>query len=465
MLLDFQCLCITPGTDNFHLCSSLGFHRFPFRLGNRYIFAYLFLANPQILFGELLFHLPEIGVIVRGDHPGDEELRHFQPILRQAAVNPLPQGIGQLQKPLVNFQNVNAVFPDGGSQIAFHLGHHQAAEQPLATAAQDGILLQLAGGADELEQQLAGIGNPDGKFAGSAQLDVHPGHGVKEADFGIRAPLDAHLGGAIDEIHLAVEGALGIRWQLVELFQDGQLLGFQGVAAGAEQIQRLTVPEEDGLLAFVDDKLRPQVKILDGVLPHQGFVVALIFNDAGKAVPLDFLGFQPFRHIVDVVAHRANIAACPLGCPQPHTALGAGKFNGFVLLRTGVDGLPAHGALGACPPALVKHHVVAAVGTGAAAELVRADINGVAAGAVNLLARKKAGLGFRITPTVGAFDYKFGHFSTPFHSSPLYTVNFDFLREDEYPASWTHCIAPKIYHPLPPRCHRFSGLRYAGFLH
>ena len=210
-----------------------------------------------------------------------------------------------------------------------------------------------------------------------------------------------------------MEGALGIRWQLVELFQDGQLLGFQGVAARSKQIQRLTVPEEDGLLAFVDDKLRPQVKILDGVLPHQGFVVALVLNDAGKAVPLDFLGFQPFRHIVDMVAHRANIAACSLGCPQPHTALGTGKFNGFVLLRHGVDGLPAHGALGVRPPALVKHHVVAAVGAGAAAELVRADIDGVAADAVNLLACKEAGLGFRIAPAMGTFNYKFGHKISP----------------------------------------------------
>ena len=206
-----------------------------------------------------------------------------------------------------------------------------------------------------------------------------------------------------------MEGALGICWQLVELFQDGKLLGFQGVAAGAKQIQRLTVPEENGLLAFVDDKLRTQIKVLDRVLPHQGFVVALILNDAGQTVPLDFLGFQPFRHIVDMVAYRANIAACPLGCPQPHTALGAGEFNGFILLRHGVDGLPADRALGILPLALVKDHLVAAVGTGTAAELVRADINGIAAGTINFLLRKEACFGLGVAPTVGAFNYKFRH--------------------------------------------------------
>ena len=273
---------------------------------------------------------------------------------------------------------------------------------------------------------------------------MHPGHGVKEADFGIRAPLDAHLGGTVDEIHLAVEGALGIRWQLVELFQDGQLLGFQGVAAGAEQIQRLTVPEEDGLLAFVDDELGAEIKILDGVLPHQGFVVALVLNDAGKAVPLDFLGFQPFRHIVDMVAHRANIAACPFGCPQPHTALGAGKFNGFTLLRHGVDRLPADRALGILPPALVEHHVVAAVGTGAAAELVRADIDGVAAGAVDLLARKEAGLGLGVTPTIGAFDYKFGHMYSPFRYKDNSHLLFFLLRQKVQYSSYILAISSLV---------------------
>lgn len=115
-----------------------------------------------------------------------------------------------------------------------------------------------------------------------------------------------------------------------------------------------------------------------------------------------------------MVTHRASIAGGSPGRAQPDAALAAGEFHGLVLLRPGIDGLPAHGALGIRAPALVKHHIVAAVGTGAAAELVRADINGIAAGAVDFFARKEASLCFGITPTIGAFDYKFGHMYSPF---------------------------------------------------
>ena len=238
---------------------------------------------------------------------------------------------------------------------------------------------------------------------------MHPRHGVKEPHLGIRAPFDAHLGGEVHKVDLAVEGSLGVCWQMVELFQDGQLLGFQSIPPRPEQVQRLTVPEEDCLLAFVDNELRTQVKVFNGMLPHQGIAVALVLDDAGKAVLFDLLGLDPLRYIVHMIADRAYVGADPLCRPQPHPALAAGEFHGFVLLRHGIDWLSADGALGILALALVKNHLVAAVGTPAACQLVRADINGIAAGAVDFLSREEAGFGLRITPTVGAFDYKFGH--------------------------------------------------------
>ena len=84
-----------------------------------------------------------------------------------------------------------------------------------------------------------------------------------------------------------MESPLGVGGQFIELFQQGQLLGLQRVASRPEQIQRLSVPEEDGLLTFVDDELRAEVEVLNGVLPHQCLIVALILDDAGKTVLIE----------------------------------------------------------------------------------------------------------------------------------------------------------------------------------
>ena len=52
-----------------------------------------------------------------------------------------------------------------------------------------------------------------------------------------------------------MEGSLCIGGQLVELFQQRELLGLQRIAAWTKEVQGLTVAEEDRLLAFVDDEL------------------------------------------------------------------------------------------------------------------------------------------------------------------------------------------------------------------
>ena len=49
----------------------------------------------------------------------------------------------------------------------------------------------------------------------------------------------------------------------------------------------------------------------------------------------------------------------------------------------------------------------------AAYQPVRADTNGIAAGAVGFPSREEAGFGLGVAPTMGAFDYKFGHYNFP----------------------------------------------------
>ena len=149
------------------------------------------------------------------------------------------------------------------------------------------------------------------------------------------------------------------------------------------------------------------------MLPDQSFAVALILDDGGKAVALDLLGFQALRHIVDMVADGTYVGGCTLGGTQTHAALTAGEFHGLVLLCHGVDGFAADRALGLRALALVKDHMVPAVGTGAACQLVRADIDGAAAGTVDFLSCKEPGLCFRVAPAVGTFNDKFRHNITP----------------------------------------------------
>ena len=210
-----------------------------------------------------------------------------------------------------------------------------------------------------------------------------------------------------------MERTLGIGGQLIELFQQGQLLGLQRVASRPEQIQRLSVPEEDGLLTFVDDELRAEVEVLNGVLPHQCFVVALILDDAGKAVLADALLHDLRGNIVVVVAHRADEVRRRLGRAQPHAALAAGELRHLVLLVHGVDGLVADGTPSLVTCGLVKDHRVAAVGALPRRHPVGADVDGVTAGAVDLFPGKEPGLTLGKLAAVGTFYYKFSHDCSP----------------------------------------------------
>ena len=171
-------------------------------------------------------------------------------------------------------------------------------------------------------------------------------------------------------------------------------------------IQRLTVAEEDCLLALVDDQLRAQVKVLDGMLPDEGISVTLVLDHAGQAVLADLLRLDPLGYVIYMIADRAGICSRSFGRGQAHATLGAGELHGLVLLCHGVDGFAADRALGLRALALVKDHMVPAMGTGAACQLVRANIDGAAAGTVDFLSCKEPGLCFRVTPALGTFYYK-----------------------------------------------------------
>jgi hypothetical protein len=60
------------------------------------------------------------------------------------------------------------------------------------------------------------------------------------------------------------------------------ILRFKSMPAWTKQIQRLAIHEENGFLTFVHDQLSGRVKILTGMLPYEGAIIALIFDDFGN---------------------------------------------------------------------------------------------------------------------------------------------------------------------------------------
>ena len=149
------------------------------------------------------------------------------------------------------------------------------------------------------------------------------------------------------------------------------------------------------------------------MLPDKRFVVALVFDDAGKTILFDLLGRDPLGDIVHAVTDRAGVGRGRLACAQADAALRAGKLHSVGLLRQRVDRLMADRAERLFALGLVKHDHVPAVRALPPRQLVRAHVDRVAACTVDLLPRKEACLGFCVFPTVGTFNDKFAHILHP----------------------------------------------------
>lgn len=195
-----------------------------------------------------------------------------------------------------------------------------------------------------------------------------------------------------------MECAFGVGRKPIKALKQRKLLRLQRIAPRAEEVERLTVAEEDSLLTFVDDELRAVIEVFNRVLPDERLVVALKFDNAGEAVFLDFLGDDALLHIVDAVAHGAGEFLRTSVGKQTHAALRAGKFYHFVPLSGGVYCFTADGADSFIALRLVKDNVIAAVRTAAACHLIRADVYRVPARAVDFLTCKEPGLCFGIFP-------------------------------------------------------------------
>ena len=150
----------------------------------------------------------------------------------------------------------------------------------------------------------------------------------------------------------------------------------------------------------------------------------LPMNPAARAYPAEFI--QTGVSTIDGLNTLVRGQKLPIFSASglPHAALAAGELRHLVLLVHGVDGLVTDGTPSLVTGSLVKDHRVAAVGALPRRHLIRADVDGVAAGAVDLLPGKEPGFTLGKLAAVGTFYYKFSHDCSPFykngHCSEIY---------------------------------------------
>ena len=363
----------------------------------------------------------EVRVGLREHDVRNVELRHGEAVFLEPRLDLFPQGIRNKIELFVYLEYIDIVCLYDRRKIRLYGVRYHRTEGCLQALCKAGAVPFLPCDAlhrsDELYEQLPRIVDGEVHLARSAELQRSAGQRIDETHLIGSAPLDTHLYRFIYEVDFCMECTVIVRRELIQFLQHRQLLSFKRVAAGAEKIQRHAVAEEDSFLALVNDELGTVVEVLDRMLPDEGRVVALILDYGGEAVLFDLFLRDSFRDVVVKVTDGADVVRCGLRGPEPDAALRAGKFNGLVLLRLGIDGFAADGAFCRRSLRLVENDLVAAVRALAACKLVRADVDHEAAGAVDLFPGEESRLRLSVLPAARAFDNEFGHIVTSVYCS------------------------------------------------
>lgn len=128
-----------------------------------------------------------------------------------------------------------------------------------------------------------------------------------------------------------------------------------------------------------------------------------------------------------MVADGADVCSRGLACAQTDAALPAGKLRGLIAVGLRVYRLAADGTARPFTLALVEYDGVAAVRTFAACHFVGADVDSVAAGAVDFLPCEEPRLGLCVFPAVRALNYKFRHGFYPPKATNVLLLTIDFI--------------------------------------
>ena len=197
-----------------------------------------------------------LSVTVRLDNGGDKEALQRHTVFGEIRDEKFVYILGKYRQVFVNLKNIDGVCLNDLCNIGLDSHHQKSAEK------RDQFLLtQIIFSADEFYKQFAAVFRTKRHFAGCADCKRESVLRINILHFTVGTPLDRHLLGLVDEIDFTVERGL-IAGSTVQYFTDlGDILRFQRVAPGSEQIQRLTVHEENSLLRFMHDQLCQTIKI------------------------------------------------------------------------------------------------------------------------------------------------------------------------------------------------------------
>ena len=150
----------------------------------------------------------------------------------------------------VDFKNADGIVFHVLRNIGFHAGHQKRAEEGHQL-----LLSQIVVRADQIQKQLAAVGDAQAHFPARTDGNREAVGGFDVLHLAICAPLDGQLFSLVDEIDFTVERRITAERTVQYTREQRQFLRFQRIAPRAEQIQRLTVHKEYRFLRFVHDQL------------------------------------------------------------------------------------------------------------------------------------------------------------------------------------------------------------------
>ena len=142
--------------------------------------------------------------------------------------------------------------------MRFYCGGNEWAERILQRFCESISVISpcdTVGRANELYKELSRVGNGEIHFTAGTNFKWNTVIRIKVAYLGICPPFDCHLYGLVDEINLAMERRFVAGGAIKQLSKYGNVLCFKCITTCAEQVECLSVHEEDRLLALMNDKL------------------------------------------------------------------------------------------------------------------------------------------------------------------------------------------------------------------
>ena len=404
--------------EELHLDVSIGLDKLPLLPGLSLGLEDPFLLNLDEPFAVLFLHPPEVGVVVGRDDVHHVEMRHRQSVFLKSRIDLFAEPLGDVLETLVDLEDVDAFLTYDPCEIALDAGDDEGAEDAIHALRCDGVsdvaLFKPIGRSNKLDKESPWLLHFQEELTACADIDVESRDGIEEADLRRCAPLESGVGDEVDEVDLSMEdGVVLVDGKLVRLPKQRKSFGVEGVSSGAEAVQCLAVPYEDGLLGLMDDKLAAASEVLKGILPDEDVVRPFVLDgqDAVLLIDLRLLGLP--LDINRGVADRADVG---LGIGVDVDLAAAGRTMDVDELAgvVGIDeGVVADGADASL--LLVVDDGVPTMGTDPGRQSILLRVDGIPALTRNLPRRKQRGRRLVEPPALRTLYQILRHFLSSSH--------------------------------------------------